>query len=241
MDARHGQQRDRHAGGRRPYDTAASADLSRLSHSRTTAVSPRTSGSTASRTGGESNSMRSLSRFCWRGGCTRETPCSDFDPYPMVLRAAAYLVGQGPLTPQERWEEDSGYSPSTLASNIAALVCAALLCARTRRRGDSQVPRAVRRLPRMSRRELDRHNGGDAAPGSRAALHPHPPGDPAIIQRRRGSEPRHSHSQPAARRARGVPRQRDRRCGFPGTRPLRHPQARRSADRGFAQGGRRAC
>lgn len=49
----------------------------------------------------------------------------DFDPYPMVLRAAAYLVRQGPATPQERWEENSGYSPSTLASNIAALICAA--------------------------------------------------------------------------------------------------------------------
>ena len=49
----------------------------------------------------------------------------DFDPYPMVLRAASYLVRQGPATPQERWEENSGYSPSTLASNIAALTCAA--------------------------------------------------------------------------------------------------------------------
>jgi glucoamylase len=29
------------------------------------------------------------------------------------------------VTPQERWEEVSGYSPSTLASNIAALICAA--------------------------------------------------------------------------------------------------------------------
>ncbi|MGH6875356.1 MAG: glycoside hydrolase family 15 protein, partial [Aestuariivirgaceae bacterium] len=49
----------------------------------------------------------------------------DFDPYPMVLRAAGYLMRHGPATPQERWEEASGYSPSTLASNIAALTCAA--------------------------------------------------------------------------------------------------------------------
>ena len=49
----------------------------------------------------------------------------NFDPYPMVLRAAAYLIRQGPVTPQERWEENSGFSPSTLASNIAALTCAA--------------------------------------------------------------------------------------------------------------------
>jgi glucoamylase len=54
-----------------------------------------------------------------------ENALQDFDPYPMVLRAAAYLVRHGPVTPEERWEEVSGYSPSTLASNIAALICAA--------------------------------------------------------------------------------------------------------------------
>ena len=30
-----------------------------------------------------------------------------------------------PITQQERWEENAGYSPSTLAAVIAALVCAA--------------------------------------------------------------------------------------------------------------------
>jgi glucoamylase len=49
----------------------------------------------------------------------------NFDPYQMVLGAAKYVINQGPYTPQERWEENSGYSPSTLASNIAGLVCAA--------------------------------------------------------------------------------------------------------------------
>ena len=49
----------------------------------------------------------------------------DFDPYPMVLKAAGYLIHNGPVTPQERWEESSGYSPSTLAVHIAALICAA--------------------------------------------------------------------------------------------------------------------
>jgi glucoamylase len=53
----------------------------------------------------------------------------DFDPYPMVMRAAGYLVREGPSTQQERWEENSGYSPSTLAANIAALTCAALFAA----------------------------------------------------------------------------------------------------------------
>jgi glucoamylase len=49
----------------------------------------------------------------------------DFDPYPMVMRAAAYLIRNGPATQQERWEEASGHSPSTLAASIGALVVAA--------------------------------------------------------------------------------------------------------------------
>jgi glucoamylase len=48
-----------------------------------------------------------------------------FDPYPMVKAAVRYLIQSGPVTQQERWEECSGYSPSTLAVAVAALVCAA--------------------------------------------------------------------------------------------------------------------
>lgn len=58
---------------------------------------------------------------------------SDFDPYSMVMGAARKLILSGPATSQERWEEASGYSPSTLAVNIAALLCAACLA---RQRGD---------------------------------------------------------------------------------------------------------
>jgi glucoamylase len=61
--------------------------------------------------------------LAWR--LHRADALADFDPYPMVRRAARYLIGHGPATPQERWEENSGYSPSTLASNIAGLICAA--------------------------------------------------------------------------------------------------------------------
>ena len=57
----------------------------------------------------------------------------EFDPYPMVRKAAAYLVRSGPVTPQDRWEEDGGFSPSTLAALIAGLVCAASFA---RKRGD---------------------------------------------------------------------------------------------------------
>lgn len=48
-----------------------------------------------------------------------------FDPSVMIFRAAGYLLLQGPVTAQERWEENAGYSPSTLATVIAGLVCAA--------------------------------------------------------------------------------------------------------------------
>src|SRR5580693_1854518 len=38
---------------------------------------------------------------------------------------AEFVVSHGPITKEERWEEIPGYSPSTLAAEIAALVCAA--------------------------------------------------------------------------------------------------------------------
>jgi glucoamylase len=59
---------------------------------------------------------------------SRQNALQDFDPYPMVMKSASYLLRHGPVTQQERWEELSGYSPSTLASNIAALVGAAYFC-----------------------------------------------------------------------------------------------------------------
>jgi len=44
---------------------------------------------------------------------------------PMVEKAAGYVVRNGPVTGQDRWEEDAGYSPFTLAVEIAALLAAA--------------------------------------------------------------------------------------------------------------------
>ena len=68
----------------------------------------------------------------------RENALLDFDPYSMVRGAASYLVHHGPATEQERWEENAGYSPSTLSSNIAALICAAWFC---RERGEVATAR----------------------------------------------------------------------------------------------------
>jgi len=49
----------------------------------------------------------------------------NFDPYSMVRRACGFLIREGPVTAQDRWEEAAGYSPSTLAAHIAALICGA--------------------------------------------------------------------------------------------------------------------
>jgi glucoamylase len=45
--------------------------------------------------------------------------------WPMVRSAASYIVRNGPVTQQDRWEEDGGYSPFTLSVEIAALLAAA--------------------------------------------------------------------------------------------------------------------
>ena len=44
--------------------------------------------------------------------------------WAMVKKAAGYLVRNGPVSPQDRWEEDPGYSPFTVAAQIAALLAA---------------------------------------------------------------------------------------------------------------------
>lgn len=61
-----------------------------------------------------------LARRLHRAGALGE-----LEPVGMVRLAAAYLIRHGPATQQERWEEASGFSPSTLATSIAALISAA--------------------------------------------------------------------------------------------------------------------
>jgi len=52
----------------------------------------------------------------------RRTGAADWD---RVRRSADFIVANGPSTPQERWENIGGYSPATIAAEIAGLVCAA--------------------------------------------------------------------------------------------------------------------
>jgi glucoamylase len=51
---------------------------------------------------------------------------------------AEYVVAHGPATQQERWEEVGGLSPSTMAAEIAGLVCAAAIA---RTNGDTAAGR----------------------------------------------------------------------------------------------------
>ncbi len=68
------------------------------------------------------------------GALHRTGALREFDPTPMVYAAARFLIEHGPVTQQDRWEELSGYSPSTLATCITALTCAAGFA---RRAGDA--------------------------------------------------------------------------------------------------------
>jgi glucoamylase len=58
----------------------------------------------------------------------------DKDTWSHVKKAADFIVAKGPYSPQERWEERPGYSPSTIAAQIAGLVCAAEIA---KRNGDT--------------------------------------------------------------------------------------------------------
>lgn len=55
---------------------------------------------------------------------------TDGGMWAKIKKAADFIISRGPYTPQERWEEESGFSPSTIAAEIAGLVCAADIAAK---------------------------------------------------------------------------------------------------------------
>lgn len=68
---------------------------------------------------------------------------SDAETYRRhIVPAVNFLMEHGPATPQERWEEESGYSPSTMAAEVAGLVAAAALAETNGDRGAAQRYRA---------------------------------------------------------------------------------------------------
>ena len=135
-----------------------------------------------------------------------------------IKPAANYLAAHGPSFGVERWEEQSGYSPSTIAAAIAGLVAARRPRARERRQ------RVGRGLARRRRRlaALDQGLDGDDERAARAALL-HPPledrrperGD-RLQRRQRRPDARpalgHRRRLPRAGAARRAARERSRTC-----------------------------
>jgi glucoamylase len=61
--------------------------------------------------------------LAWRTGALAQPELRDF--WPMIRQAAGFVIRRGPMTSQDRWEENAGYTPFTLAVQIAALIAAA--------------------------------------------------------------------------------------------------------------------
>ena len=107
----------------------------------------------------------------------------EFDPHVTITRACNYLIRKGPATAEERWEEAGGYSPSTLASNIAALICAAEMI---EARGDEHTADFLRTYADFLESHVEKWtvtNQGSLVPGITPPLHPH---QSRGEQRRRG-------------------------------------------------------
>ena len=85
-----------------------------------------------------------------------------------IKPAANFVASRGPAFGVERWEEQSGFSPSTIAAEIAGLVAAADLARHQRRRGvGGGLARRRRRLPALDQ-GLDGHDHRPAR-GSRTS------------------------------------------------------------------------
>lgn len=61
--------------------------------------------------------------LAWREKAVSSEEINRF--YPMVKKALSYIVKNGPVTSQDRWEEDGGYTPFTIAAEISSLVVGA--------------------------------------------------------------------------------------------------------------------
>ena len=144
-----------------------------------------------------------------------------FDPLPFVVGCAATIVWRGPKTEGERWEEKTGFSPSTLAANIAALICAGVLI----RELAHNEPMAVffEEYADFLERHLESwtttHNGTPNGKVLKSGIKHYyirisDQEDPETAQGRR------------QQRAAGVPCQGHGGCRVPGTRPLRDPTGR---------------
>ena len=74
--------------------------------------------------------------MAWQSGLA-----SDRALWPRIKKAADFVVAHGPSFGSERWEEQGGYSPSTIAAQIAGLVAAGRLADAN---GDAAAARVYR-------------------------------------------------------------------------------------------------
>ncbi|MBV8440270.1 MAG: glucan 1,4-alpha-glucosidase, partial [Hyphomicrobiales bacterium] len=61
--------------------------------------------------------------LAWREGALRRPELQQY--WAMTKRAAGFVLRNGPRTKQDRWEENAGYTPFTIAVAVAALLAAA--------------------------------------------------------------------------------------------------------------------
>lgn len=85
--------------------------------------------------------------LAWQLGRTDETTYQEH-----IKPAAEFIVSNGPATEQERWEEEKGYSPSTIAAQIAGLVSAADVASQN---GDEEAARRYEQTADEWRQKVD--------------------------------------------------------------------------------------
>jgi glucoamylase len=83
--------------------------------------------------------------------------------WPMVRKAVSFIIRNGPVTQQDRWEEDAGFSPFTLAAEISALLVAAEIADLTGHADQAQTLRDVADAWNDNIERWTYANGGDLA------------------------------------------------------------------------------
>ena len=89
---------------------------------------------------------------------------SDATLWPHIKAAANFLVSHGPAFGVERWEEQNGYSPSTIAAEIAGLVAAGTIAEQHGDSADAQVYLATADLYQRSIKSWDVTTNGPLSP-----------------------------------------------------------------------------
>ena len=158
----------------------------------------------------------------------------------MIERAASYVVRNGPVTGEDRWEEDAGYSPFTLAVEIAALLAAADMFETC---GKAKPANYLRETADCWNDQIERWTYVTGTPlGKEVGVEGYyvriaPPDTAGAASPKDGFVPIKNRppgdSEPAGRG--------DRQPGCAGARPLRPQGRRRSAHPRHGQGDRRAA